>query len=134
MAPTRSLNITAAYTYIDAIERTPIVSDVLRTFVVPRNQFSFLATERATSRLLLTADSRQSSDYLAPVYGSVLTQVYRFDGIHKINLGVSYRLPLSEFQAIRFFARAENILNQTYFESGYPTPGRTAMGGMQFDF
>jgi vitamin B12 transporter len=134
VAPTRSLNITAAYTYIDAIERTPIVSDVLRTFVVPRNQFSFLATERATSRLLLTADSRQSSDYLAPVYGSVLTQVYRFDGIHKINLGASYRLPLSEFQAIRFFARAENIFSQTYFESGYPTSGRTAMGGMQFDF
>jgi len=134
VAPTRSLNITAAYTYINAIERTPIVSDVLRTFVVPRNQFSFLATERATSRLLLTVDSRQSSDYLAPVYGSLITQVYRFDGIHKINLGASYRLPLSEFQAVRFFARAENIFNQTYFESGYPTPGRTAMGGMQFDF
>jgi iron complex outermembrane receptor protein len=134
VAPTRSLNITAAYTYIDAIERAPIVSNVLQTFVVPRNQFSFLATERATSRLLLTADSRQSSNYLAPVYGSVLTQVYRFDGVHKINLGASYRLPLSEFQAIRFFARAENIFNQTYFESGYPTPGRTAMGGMQFDF
>jgi iron complex outermembrane receptor protein len=134
VAPTRSLNITAAYTYIDAIERTPIVSDVLQTFVVPRNQFSFMVTERATSRVLLTADSRQSSNYLAPVYGSVLTQVYRFDGIHKINLGASYRLPLSEFQAVRFFIRAENIFNQTYFESGYPTPGRTAMGGMQFDF
>ena len=99
-----------------------------------RSQFSFLATERATSRLLLTADSRQSGNYLAPVYGSVLTQVYRFDGIHKINLGASYRLPLSEFHAVRFFIRAENIFNQTYFESGYPTPGRTAMGGMQFDF
>jgi outer membrane receptor protein involved in Fe transport len=110
------------------------VSDVLQTFVVPRNQFSFLATERATPRLLLTVDTRQSSNYLAPIYGSVITQVYRFDGTHKINLGASYRLPLSEFQAIRFFARAENILNQTYFESGYPTPGRTAMGGMQFDF
>jgi len=134
VAPTRSLNITAAYTYINAIERAPIVSDVLQTFVVPRNQFSFLAAERATSRLLLTADSRQSSNYLAPVYGSVLTQVYRFDGIHKINLGASYSLPLSEFRAIRFFARAENLFNQTYFESGYPTPGRTAMGGMQFDF
>jgi outer membrane receptor protein involved in Fe transport len=107
---------------------------VLQTFVAPRNQFSFVATERATSRLLLTADSRQSSNYLGPVYGSVITQVYRFDGIHKINLGASYRIPLGEFQAIRFFARVENIFNQAYFESGYPTLGRTAMGGMQFDF
>ena len=104
------------------------------TFVVLRNQFSFVATERATARLLLTLDTRDSSSYLAPVYGDVVTQVYRFDGIHKVNLGASYRLPLSEFQAIRFFARTENIFNQTYFESGFPTPGRTARGGIQFDF
>jgi iron complex outermembrane receptor protein len=134
VAPTRSLNVTAAYTYINALERTPIVSDVLQTFVVPRNQFSILATERATSRLLLTFDTRESSTYLAPVYGDTVTQVYRFGGIHKANLGASYRLPLTEFQAIRFFARTENLFNQTYFESGFPTPGRTAMGGIQFDF
>lgn len=134
VAPTRSLNITAAYSYINAIERTPIVSDVLQTFVVPKNQFSIVATERATSRLLFTLDTRQSSNYLAPVYGSEITQVYQFNGIHKVNLGASYRLPISEFQAIRFFARTENIFNQTYYESGYPTPGRTAMGGIQFDF
>ena len=62
------------------------------------------------------------------------TQVYRFNGIHKVNLGASYRLPLSEFQAIRFFVRAENIFNQIYFENGFPTPGHTATGGMQFEF
>jgi iron complex outermembrane receptor protein len=134
VAPTRSLNITAAYTYINAIERIPIVSDVLQTFVVPRNQFSLVATERATSRLLLTFDTRDSTNYLAPVYGDVVTQVYRFGGIHKANLGASYRLPLTEYQSVRFFARAENIFNQTYFESGFPTPGRTAIGGIQFDF
>ena len=134
VAPTRSLNVSAAYTYINAIERTPIVSDVLQTFVVPKNQFSIMATERATSRLLLEFDTRQSSDYLAPIYGSAITQVYRFSGIHKVNLGASYTIPLSEFQAVRLFARTENIFNQTYFESGYPTPGRTARGGIQFDF
>jgi vitamin B12 transporter len=134
-APTRSLNITAAYTYIDAIERVPLVSNVLQTFVVPKNQFSFVATERATSRLLLTLDTRQSSNYLAPVYGSdFITQVYRFDGIRKVNLGASYTIPLSEFHSVRLFARAENIFNQTYFENGFPTPGRTAMGGLQFEF
>ena len=135
VAPTRSLNITAAYTYINAIERAPIVSNVLQTFVVPKNQFSFVATERATSRLLLTADTRDSSNYLAPVFGSnFVTQVYRFGGLHKVNLGASYRLPLGEFQAVRLFMRAQNIFNQTYFESGFPTPARTAMGGIQFEF
>jgi iron complex outermembrane receptor protein len=134
VSPTRALHITAAYTYINAIERTPIYSDVLETFVVPRNQFSILATERATSRLLVTLDTRASSNYLAPIYGDVVTQVYRFEGIHKVNFGASYRLPLAEYQALRFFARAENIFNQTYFESGFPTLGRTATAGVQFEF
>jgi len=134
IAPTRSLNITAAYTYVNAIERTPIISDVLQTFVVPRNQFSILATGRATSRLFFTFDTLQSSSYLAPVYGDTVTQVYRFRGIRKVNLGASYRIPLTEYQAIRLFARAENLFNQTYFENGFLTPGRTAAGGIQYEF
>jgi outer membrane receptor protein involved in Fe transport len=134
VAPIRSLRVTSAYTYVNAIERIPIVGDVLQTFVVPRNQVSLVVTEQPTSRLMLTLDTRQSSSYLAPVYGDVVTQTYRFNGIHKVNLGASYRIPLKEYRAIRFFVRGENILNQTYFESGFPTPGRTGLGGMQFEF
>jgi len=134
MAPTRRLRATGAYTYVNAIERTPIVGDVLETFVVPRNQFSVLVTEQATSRLLFTFDSVQSSSYLAPIYGDVVTQTYRFGGLHKVNLGVSYRLPIKDYQAIRLFARANNLFNQTYFENGFLTAGRTALGGLQFEF
>lgn len=134
VSPTRSLRISGAYTYVNAIERTPIVSDILQTFVVPRNQFSLLATERVTSRLLLTLDALASSSYLSPVYGDVVTQVLRFSGIHKLNVGASYRIPLSEYKALRLFVRADNLLGQTYFESGFPVAGRTAMGGMQWEF
>ena len=132
-APTGSLKVTAAYTYINAIERTPIVGDVLRTFVVPRNQFSLFASEQPRPRLLVTFDTLDSSSYLAPLYGAV-TQTYRFAGPHKVNLGASYRIPLAEQRAVRFFVRADNIFNQTYFESGFPTPGRIASTGMQFEF
>jgi len=134
LAPTRSLKVTAAYTYVNAIERAPIVGDVLQTFVVPRNQFSLLVTEQPTSRLLLSFDTLASSSYLGPIYGDVVTQTFRFPGIHKINLGASYRLPLKEYRAIRFFVRADNIFNQTYFENGFLTPGRTASSGLQYEF
>jgi outer membrane receptor protein involved in Fe transport len=107
---------------------------VLQTFVIPRNQFSILVTERPASRLLLTCDTLASSSYLAPIYGDFVTQTYRFGGIHKVNLGASYRIPLKEYEAIRLFARAENIFNQTYFESGFLTAGRTANAGLQFEF
>ncbi len=133
-APTRSLKVTTAYTYVNAIERTPIVGNVLQTFVVPRNQFSVLVTEQASSRLLLTFDTIDSSSYLAPVYGDTGTQTYRFGGLHKVNAGASYRIPLKEYHSIRLFVRANNIFNQTYFENGFLTPGRTALGGLQYEF
>lgn len=133
-APVRSLDITAAYTYVNAIERTPIVSDVLQTFVIPRHQFSVLVSESVTPRILLTLDTLDSSSYLAPIYGDAVTQVYRSGGLHKVNFGGSYRQPLSDYRAVRFFVRTENLFNQSYLESGFPTPGRTAIGGLQFEF
>ncbi len=133
-AATRSLRVTSAYTYVNAIERTPIVGNVLQSFVIPRNQFSLLVTEQPTSRLMLTCDTVASSSYLDPIYGNTVTQTYRFGGIHRVNLGVSYRIPIKEYQAVRFFVRADNIFNQTYFEGGFLTPGRTAMSGLQFEF
>jgi outer membrane cobalamin receptor len=134
IAPTRSLKVTTAYTYVNAIERTPIVGDVLQTFVVPKNQFSLQVTEQATSRLMLIFDTIESSSYLAPIYGDVVTQTYRFEGLHKVNAGASYRVPIKEYRSIRLFVRANNIFNQTYFENGFPTAGRTALGGLQYEF
>ncbi len=134
VAATRSLKVTTAYTYVNAIERAPIVGDVLQTFGIPRNQFSVLVTEQPTSRLLLSFDTIASSNYLAPIYGDVVTQTYRFSGAHKVNLGASYRIPLREYRAIRFFLRADNVFNQTFFENGFLTPGRTASSGLQYEF
>ena len=133
-APVRSVKVSAAYTYVNAIERTPIVGDILQTFVIPKNQFSLQVTEQPTSRLTLILDTLQSSNYLTPMFGMVATQTYRFDGLHKINAGVGYRIPLRDYQSVRFFVRVDNIFDQTYFENGFPTPGRTGMGGLQYEF
>jgi len=133
-APVRSLAVSAAYTFVNALERAPVVGDTIQTFVIPRNQFSILATERITPRIWVTLDALVSGSYLAPIFGDTLTQVYRFDGLHRLNLGGSYRLPLAEYRALRFFVRTENLLDQAYYESGFPTPGRTGRAGMQFEF
>ena len=133
-AVTRSLNVAAAYSYVNAIERTPIVGDVLGTFVVPHHQFSAQVTERATQRLWFTLDTAAGSSYLDPIFSETVTQTYRFGGPHKVNLGASYRIPLAEYRAVRLFARVANVFNQTYFDGGVLTPGRTATGGLQFEF
>ena len=138
VSPVAALNLSASYTFVTAQERTPNVGDNLRTFVIPRHQFSAAAAWRAGKRTMLTFDTLDAGDYLAPVFPDFVnrftTLVYRFDGLRRINAGASYRLPLGEFRAVRFFVRAENLLNQDYFENGFRTPGRTANGGIQYEF
>ena len=48
--------------------------------------------------------------------------------------GLSYRRPLSEARAIRFYGKVDNLFNQTYFENGFRTPGTTVTSGAQFEF
>jgi len=138
VSPIRALDFSAAYTFVNATERVPVVGDVLRTFAIPRQQFSTSAAWRAGSRLVLTFDTLMSGNYLAPVFPDFVhafsTRVYRFDGVRRVNAGASYRLPLGEFRAARFFVRAENLGGQDYFENGFRPPGRTANGGIQFEF
>jgi vitamin B12 transporter len=138
VSPVHGIDLSAAYTFVNAAELTPVVGNVLRTFVIPRNQFSAAATWRAGTRTVLTLDTLQSGNYLAPVspdyVNSFTTRVYSFNGMRRVSAGVSYRLPLGEFRAARFFVRAENLTGQVYFENGFRTPGRTANGGIQFEF
>ena len=134
VSPVGPLTIATSYTFANADERVPIVGDTIRTFVIPRNQFSILATGQVTKRLLVTLDALVSGNYLAPIYGEAATQVYRFDGRHNLGLGGSYRLPFSEHRAMRFFARMDNLLAQEYYEVGFPTPGRTGRAGAQFEW
>ncbi|MBI4458619.1 MAG: TonB-dependent receptor [Acidobacteria bacterium] len=129
----RSLDISVAYTYTNSLQRTPIIGGILRSFRIPAHQVSVVTTQRLGERLFVTLDFTASSNYLAQIFGRA-SRAYRFDGIKKADLGLSYRIPLREFKAVRFFAKIDNLFNQTYYESGFRTPGATGVGGLQFEF
>ena len=88
--------------------------------------------------MLLTVDTLDESNYLEPIspdYVNTFTErVYSFSGLRRVNAGVNYRIPLGEYRAIRFYARGENLAGQVYYEGGFPTPGRTGVGGLQWEF
>lgn len=129
-APTRSLEVTAAYTYTDARQRTPLVAGVWQTYEVPRHQFSLMATERITSRWTAAFGYGATSNYLASVSG----RAFRFDGYSRAMAIVSYRRPFGERRSIRLYQKASNLFNQSYFENGVRTPGVTATSGIQVEF
>jgi hypothetical protein len=136
VAPARGLNLVSAYTYTNGLERTPLLGVTIQSYVIPAHQFSLLVTQRITSRLTVVFDLLVSSNYLTPMFNPVTfaSRVYRFPGMGNAELGGSYRIPLSEHRALRFFAKVSNLANQTYFENGYRTPGAGGNGGLQFEF
>jgi outer membrane receptor protein involved in Fe transport len=135
-AATRSLNLSAAYTFTKSQQRTEQVPGTLRSFVIPDQQFSFVATQRFGRRFLVNFDLSASSDYLAPIFNSTTfaSRAYRFGGLAKADLGASYTLPIKESRSLRFFGYVDNLFNQEYFESGFRTPGITGRAGAMFAF
>jgi outer membrane receptor protein involved in Fe transport len=129
-AATRSLQLTAAYTYVDARQATPLVPGVWQTYEIPRHQYSAFATQRFGSRLVAYFGYAGSSSYLDPVS----SRAFRFPGPSRAQTAVSYRCPLREFSAVRFYLKADNLFNQTYFENGYRTPGVGVTAGTQWEF
>lgn len=134
--PTRTLNVSAAYTYTKSLQRTPQVAGVLRSLVIPDHQFSLVATKRFGRRILVNFDLAASSDYLAPILDSntFASRAYRFRGLAKADLGGSYTLPFNESLSLRFFGYVDNLLDREYFESGFRIPGRTGRAGASLSF
>jgi iron complex outermembrane receptor protein len=135
-AATRNLDVTAAYTYTNADERAPIAAGIIRSFAIPNHQFSFQVTQRFGSRVFVNLDAAFSSSYLAPIFDSATfaTRAFEFSGMAKADLVTSYRLPVSDSKAIRFYAKVQNLFDRDYYENGFRTPGAGGIGGLQFEF
>lgn len=136
VAATGSLDIRGAYTYTSAQERTPIVENVIQTFLAPHNVFSLVATQRFGARLNVTFDVVATDKYLFPIYDpdTFNDLPFRFAGQKDAALALNYRIPLGESRAVRLFGKVDNLFDRTYYAEGFPTAGLTALGGMQFEF
>ena len=135
--PFRTLNVTAAYTFTKAQQRTPQVPGTIRSLVIPDHQFSIVATQHVGRRVLINFDFSASSNYIGAVFdtGTFTSRGYRFKGLAKADLGASYSLPLGgERRQLRFFGYVDNLFDREYFESGFRTPGRTGRAGATFVF
>jgi outer membrane receptor protein involved in Fe transport len=135
-APFSALNLGAAYTYTDAEPPRSGYEGLPQAYGVPKHQVSFVATQHFTPNLYVNVDMTLSNSYYAPVFDptTFASRHYRLDGIEKIDLGVSYRLPVTGMGSLRFYAKMDNLLDQRYLENGFRTPGRMGIGGVAFEF
>jgi outer membrane cobalamin receptor len=95
-----------------------------------------VATQHFTPNLYVNLDMTLSDSYFAPVFdpSTFASRHYRMEGISKVDMGVSYALPVTRMGRLRFYAKVDNLLDQQYFENGFRTPGRMGIGGVAFEF
>ena len=133
--PTRNLLINSSYTYTKAQERVSATLDgSLRSFTVSDHMYTLLVTQHIRSRFDVTFDLMAASSYNFPFYTAAGSRAFRFDGPVKGDLVLSYTHPLPDARSLRLYTRVENILNRTYYEGGFYTPGIWATAGMKFQY
>jgi hypothetical protein len=102
-------------------------------------------TSRNAERWTATTDAAGACTFAAPAAGAyflgsssnldpVSSRAFRFPGPSRAQTAVSYRRPLREFSAVRFYLKADNLFNQTYFENGYRIPGVGVTAATQWEF
>ena len=132
---TRSLQLTSAYTFTNSRQRTPVIGQIMRSLTIPEHTFSFTATQHVGARLYFNFDLTATSNYLAILFDQNFGgHPFRFEGMRKADIGASYSIPAGDVISVRFFAKAENVFDQRYFEGGFRTPGVWATAGLQFGF
>lgn len=131
---TRSTEVFASYTYTNADQRAPDASGYLTTPATSDHIFTLVATQRIGKRFDLTFDLSAVSDYSPSFPSPSFNTLYIFDGYVKADLGAGYTLPINDRHSLRFYGKVENMLDRTYFESGFRSPGAAFRGGMSYRF
>jgi len=134
--PWRGLTLMPAYTYTNADERTPFLTDgSIRAIRVFPHAFQLVALQNIGRRANISFDLLAASDYIS---GSFFvgggSRPFLFEGPRQAGLAASYTFPLTDRLGLQAYGRVYNVFNQTYFEDGFPNPKAWGVGGFKLIF
>jgi vitamin B12 transporter len=129
LRPTEALRINAAYSYIDAENRTPGSAEFGKTLIRrPKSSLALNADWRTPAGLSLGGTLRQVSD---SIDRDAFGQRVRLDGYVLADVRAAW--PVSE--RFEVYGRVENLFDERYQTVlGYGTQGRAAYAGVRFRY
>jgi len=133
--PSRRTTISASYTYAKTQDRTSqyytgLPVSPLQSNRIEPHSAKVIALEQLTKHIDLAMDFEGGSSYLFPLNG----YAYEFNGPRQLGLAAGYSVNWRDRVNTRFYVRVSNALNQDYYENGFRTPQRWAVGGVRFGF
>ena len=130
--PTSAFGLSTSYTFTDAeTDQDITVPGFFTVLGVFRHTGTMVVTANWTSRLDTTFDLFHGSQHYGSFFAAGRPRAYRFPGFTKAAVIAGYRLS-STPRALRVYAKVDNLLDSTYYQSGWRAPGRTAMAGLSF--
>jgi vitamin B12 transporter len=133
--PARGTSVSASYTYTNSRDRTSQyftgtdVAPLQSPRILPHS-VTVVATQQFGKHVDLAMDFQGGSNYLYPLYG----YAYLLDGPRQLGLAAGYSIHVSDRASVRFYCRVSNTLDQNFYEDGFRTPQRWAVGGIRFTF
>ncbi len=125
----RGFNLTGSYTHTRTLERRPVAAGTLKTPRIFEHMVTVAATQ-TYKRLTLTANFLGSPEFIGVISGRAVM----WEGPRRLDASASYRLHFGEKIKPELFGRVENLLDQTYYEDGFRTPGRWGVVGLKVSF
>lgn len=129
ISPWRGMRVTGNYTHTRTLERRAVAVGTLRT---PRIFTHSVAGTAAQSlgRLTVTGNYLWATGFLGVISGRAVA----WEGPRRLDATAAYRLGKGERIRPELFTRVENLLGQQYYEDGFRTPGRYALGGFRVSY
>jgi vitamin B12 transporter len=126
LRPAEWLTVNAAYTYVDAENRTPGNADFGRTLLRrPKSNLALNADAKTGFGLSVGGTLRLAGD---SIDRSAIGTRVQLDGYALADLRAAYSIT----ERVELYGRVENLFDQEYQTVlGYGTPGRAAFGGIR---
>jgi iron complex outermembrane receptor protein len=133
--PVRGTQLSGSYTFTNS-DRSLTGRGLQPEFVIPTHVIGFNWNQLIRA-FAINLDVHHSSSHIAPLFENnypFRSAEMRFSAYTKVDFFARYERRLSEKVSAVFFAGADNILNQEYFENGFRAPGVVGRGGVNFKF
>ncbi len=130
--PRDSVKISLAYTHMESrYKETASATKWTRKEYLPEDMVDLTMVWKPTEKLTLSGDISWQGEKIVPLYDSSYNKIrWEEDDSITMDLAANYQL----FDWVSLFARADNLFDRDYTESGYQMPGMTVQGGFKLIF
>jgi outer membrane receptor for ferrienterochelin and colicin len=133
--PTSALRFSGGYTYT----RSQTAEDITIPgfFIVPGvlgHMATFVVTNRWSNRLDTTFDLFYGGTQYGSFFAAGRPRAYRYPGFTRAAVVAGYRLVNHVRAPLRAYMKVDNLFDETYYETGWRSLGRTVVAGLSVGF